>query len=66
MIPDAKRSGVLPVSEANTFCTVNTSEIVNETKQDETDNQGDLQERRDQLDFSVDPDEEQIGGKGDD
>ena len=66
MIPDAKRSGVLPVSEANTFCTVNTSEIVNETKQDETDNQGDLQERRDQLDFSVDSDEEQIGGKGDD
>jgi hypothetical protein len=57
----AHRSGVLPVVEADAFPARDTAEVVDEPKEDAADNQGDLQERSDQLDLAIDADKEDVG-----
>jgi hypothetical protein len=66
LVPLAERSWVPPVVKPEPLLPVDPSEIVNKTKQDEADDQGDLEHRTGQLDLAKDPDKEDVGRKRDD
>lgn len=65
MVAYTKRPGIFPVSESDPLLPLDSAEIVNQAEKDETNNEGNFEEGRDELHFTVDPDEEQVGGKSD-
>lgn len=66
VISDAHRPGVLPIVEAYTLAAGNTTQVVDETKQDATEDEGDFEEGGDEFHFTVDTDEKDVDHKGED